>query len=177
MKKRVQRRCLVIDASVAQAAGTLGARNLRGVHCRDFLVTVRGVCHHMAWSEALRVEWEKHESPFAIQWRVTMTNLKKLRPVAGELSQELRREINGHSKDKNVVAIMVKDAHLVEAALATHKRVASLDDQVRAHFSRLAGSFHVLRAVVWINPSIEEEEAIEWLDEGAPDERFRRLGR
>jgi len=174
-KKKIRTCCLVIDASIAHAAGTLESRHPTGARCRDFLIRVRGVCHRMAWSEAISAEWNKHQSPFAAQWLVSMMNLQKLRPVKDELSEDLREAIAGHSEDQNVVAIMRKDAHLIEAALATDLRLAALDDTARGHFSRLAATFESIRGVIWVNPAIDEEQAIDWLEDGARAERSRRL--
>ena len=174
-KKRARTYCLVVDASVARAAGTLKSRHPTGVRCRDFLMAVRGVCHRVAWSEAIKAEWDEHQSLFAGQWRVSMVDLGKLRPVKDEPSEELREAIEDHSKDQNVVAILLKDAHLIEAALATDSRLASLDDTVRGHFGRLAAAFDALRRVLWLNPASEGEEAVEWLETGARAERSRLL--
>ncbi len=129
----------------------------------------------MAWSGAIKAEWDKHESLFAIQWRVAMTNLQKLRHVNEEAQEDLRLAIEGHSDDPNVVALMLKDAHLLEAALATDRRVGSLDDTVRGHFGRLAAKLELLRAIMWVNPAIEDEQAVQWLENGAKRMRSRQL--
>jgi len=129
----------------------------------------------MAWSEAIKAEWDKHQSRFAERWLGTMMKLKKLRPVKDERCDDLRRAMAEHSQDQHVVAIMAKDAHLVEAALSIDMRIASLDEAARGHFGRLAASFNPLRRVVWVNPSLENELATEWLQLGAPAERCRRL--
>jgi hypothetical protein len=174
-KKKIQSRCLVIDASIARAAGTLESKDLTGIRCRDFLIAVRSVCHRMAWSAAIKVEWDKHHSKYAALWLVTMMNLKKLRPVKDERQEELRQTIERHSLDANVGAIMLKDAHLVEAALATDSRIAALDETVRGHFRRLAATHEPLRRINWVNPAAEDEEVVAWLEEGARLERARRL--
>src|SRR5262249_51320366 len=127
-KKRTPTYCLVVDASIARAASSVQSADPIGTACRDFLIAVRGVCHRMAWSQAIKAEWDKHQSLFAEGWLASMMDLKKLRPVKDEPWAELREAIEGHSDDKNLVGIMLKDAHLVEAALATDLRVASLDD-------------------------------------------------
>ncbi len=129
----------------------------------------------MAWSEAIKVEWEKHESNFALQWRLTMMNLRKLVPVQAEGKEDFRTSIDDHSTDANVVAIMRKDAHLIEAALVTDSRVASCDDAVRGHFAKLATAFQMIRHLIWVNPAIAEEEVIDWLENGARAEQSRRL--
>ena len=177
-KKRVRTCCLVIDASIAKAAGPFESRDPVGMLCRDFLMAVRKVCHRMAWSEAIRVEWNRRQGRFATDWRVSMTKLiTKVRTIEGEALEALRTAIEEHSKDQNVVAKMLKDVHLIEAALATDSRIASLDESVREHFSRLAATFGPLRPILWVNPVTEGERAIEWLEAGAPARRSRRLKR
>ncbi len=176
-KKRSQTYCLAIDASIAQAAGSLESVDPIGICCRDSLVAVRSVCHRLAWSKAIQVEWVEHQSPFAAGWLTSMMDLKKLRPVQDEPSEELRKAIEGHSEDENVVAIMLKDAHLVEAALATDSRIVSLDETPCGHFSRLAARFAPLRTILWVNPVAEGKRAVEWLETGAKAERSRRLKR
>jgi hypothetical protein len=174
-KKRPKSWCLVVDASIARAAGPPESRHPTGAHCRDFLIALRGVGHRMAWSEAIKTEWDKHESSFARQWRVSMVSLGKLRPVTDEQDEELRVAIEDHSDDENVVALMLKDAHLIEAAFATDSRVASLDDTVRGHFRQLAVTLDSLRAILWVNPANEDEQTVSWLEKGAPAHPTRRF--
>jgi hypothetical protein len=176
-KKRAKTCCLVLDASIAQAAGSLESSNPMGIPCREFLITIRGVCHRMAWSETIKAEWDRHRSSFAAQWLVTMMNLKKLRRIKAEALDELRSAIQEHSEDQNVIRIMLKDAHLIEAALATDARIASLDDTARGHFRRLAASHEPVRRVIWVNPAVPAEQAIEWLEGGALAQPARRLKR
>jgi hypothetical protein len=92
----------------------------------------------LAWSEAIKAEWDRNQSTFTATWLGSMMRLGKLRPVEAEENAELREAINTHSNDSNVVAKMLKDAHLIEAALVTDYRIASRDDNARGHFSRLA---------------------------------------
>jgi hypothetical protein len=129
----------------------------------------------MAWNEAIKAEWDRRQSRLSARWLVSMENLRKLRITTEASSEALREAICGHSDDENVVAKMLEDAHLIEAAMETDWRVASLDDNARGHFARLAANFDSLRKIVWVNPAIEEEQAVEWLMEGAPNERSRRL--
>ena len=71
---------------------------------------------------------------------------------------------------------MYRDACLIEAALATDRTVASLDEQVRALFRQAADQVGELRAIVWVNPEREEDDPILWLERGAPVEPDRMLG-
>jgi hypothetical protein len=175
MSRRPRTCCLVVDASIAGAAGSLESKDLVAALCHQFLKAVRGIGYRMAWNEAIRGEWDRRKSQFAAAWLVTMVNLRKLRPVPDEPLEELREAIQEHSRDQGVTKKMIKDAHLIEAALAADSRVASSDENARGHFGRLAATHEPLRRIIWVNPAIEDEQAVEWLESGAPLDRTRRL--
>jgi hypothetical protein len=174
-KKRIPTFCLVIDCSIAHAAGSAKSKGATGIQCREFLMGVRGVCHRMAWNPAIKDEWDRHQSAFTMQWLASMTKLKKLRNIGPSESAELRGRIAEACADENVAAIILKDWHLVDAALATDMRVASLDDAVRGHLSNLASDVECLQTIIWVNPAIAGERAIEWLEQGAPMQKKRLL--
>jgi hypothetical protein len=72
---------------------------------------------------------------------------------------------------------MTKDILLLEAALATDRRIVSLDEKIaRRYFRMAAQEIEKLQELVWLNPSKPEEKAIEWLQDGAPADRWRMLG-
>ncbi len=71
---------------------------------------------------------------------------------------------------------LLDDLLLVEAALATDRTVASLDESVRALFRQATGQVGELRAIVWVNPELEEDESIPWLKRGAPADPEHMLG-
>ena len=64
---------------------------------------------------------------------------------------------------------------LIEAALATDKRVASLDDQVRQHLREHAIKLSEVLSICWVNPNMPAEASVAWLESGAPLERSRML--
>src|SRR5216684_8811535 len=102
-KKKIRTCCLVIDASIAEAAGTTGRPHPNAALCRDFLDAVRSICYRMAWSETITAEWDKHKRGFAARWLVSMERIGKLRRVQDESLAELREAIREHSKDRYVV--------------------------------------------------------------------------
>lgn len=75
-----------------------------------------------------------------------------------------------------ITAEMLKDFHLVEAALATDQTVTSLDDIVRNLFASTSRTAGELRSIVWVNPDKTQEQAIAWLENGAKPEKKRILG-
>jgi hypothetical protein len=66
--------------------------------------------------------------------------------------------------------------NLIEAALATDERVASLDDKVRRHLQDHCSKLPEVATICWVNPSNPDERVIAWLESGAPADRFRTLG-
>ncbi len=47
-KKKTQSWSLVVDASIARAAGPRTSQHPTSGHCREFLEALRSVCHRMA---------------------------------------------------------------------------------------------------------------------------------
>jgi len=70
---------------------------------------------------------------------------------------------------------MLKDIHLVEAALACDHVIVSLDEDARRRFARASGQVEELRRVAWVNPARDAADVLDWLRAGARAERSRRL--
>jgi hypothetical protein len=173
--KKITSVCFVIDASIARAAGPPESQHPTGALCREFLQTIRGVCHRIAWNASIKAEWDEHGSKFATAWLVSMVNLRKRRPVPDEVNEEFREIISRHSTDAGTVAVVLKDAHLIEAAWASDCRIAALDETVRAHFCRICAACSELQRIQWANPVAEGKACIEWVEAGALDEAARFL--
>ena len=71
----------------------------------------------------------------------------------------------------------MKDAHLVEVAWATDRRVASLDERVRGHLAALCPHLASLGELLWVNPATGAEQPCDWVRNGLPDDDTRSLGR
>jgi hypothetical protein len=167
MRAKVSRR-LVIDASVARAAGGKGATFPLSKHCRDVLQTTLDVCHRVVMTDAIREEWNKHQSAFARGWRTAMIARKKIifQDVPPHLA--LREEIEAAAASDRDRAALLKDIHLVEAANAADRSVMSLDDTVRALLATAAGRIRLLKTIAWVNPGPDGERTCAWLRDGAP---------
>ena len=167
---------LVIDASVAQAAGPQSAVHPTAKNCRDFLLAVLHVCHRATFSPEIAREWNDHQSGFALQWRSSMFARKKIDRIDSPKDKTLRIKITRAAVNQKQQEAMLKDVHLIEAALSKGMRVAALDETVRGCFRSLSGPVSSLRSICWINPDSPEEEPLEWLQSGAPHEAIRTLG-
>src|SRR5207248_3536986 len=113
---RARSQRLVIDASVARAAGPQDAVHPTAKLCRDFLLGVLDVCHHAVFSSSITDEWRVHQSGFARQWRVAMFARKKIEQLDDPVNRELRRQIEKTTSDDKHQDAMLKDVHLIEAA-------------------------------------------------------------
>jgi hypothetical protein len=172
---KVRSRVLVIDASIARAAGDV-SMNPPSRNCREFLQSVLELCHRMAMTDPIQEEWKKHQSRFARRWQVSMMARRKVVfvEIASHLSLENR--ISRVESNEVIAAVMEKDRRLVEAALVTEERVISLDDRMRQHLQDHVARLSEVRSICWVNPCTPEEKAIAWLEAGAPAERSRMLG-
>lgn len=169
-------RHIVLDASVMRAAGIRGASDPRSSGCREFLMAIRRIGHRVVLGPEIRVEWDKHQSRFAMDWRVSMAKIPKIDLAEIGAVEELRDRVRESAPSAAVARILLKDLRLIEAALASDRIIASLDDAARGHFARCCPKVPELTSIVWVNPGTADEGLVEWLEGGARDEPRRRLG-
>jgi hypothetical protein len=75
---KIRSRLLVVDASIARAAGDVSTHPTSR-RCCDFLLAVREICHQIVMIAPIQHEWDKHQSRFARTWRLSMLAKKKLK--------------------------------------------------------------------------------------------------
>ena len=171
MAKRPRR--LVIDADVARSAGE--SEHPTSSACRKFLEAVLNVGHRVVMTDAIREEWRRHMSKYSRKWQTRMWGRRRVVSIEGERDEQLRQRIDGVvTRDQK--AIVTKDIHLIEAAVATDRLIASRDEGARRAFGHAAVAVRELRRVVWVNPTCDGEKPIDWLQNGAQAEARRRLG-
>lgn len=171
MAKRPRR--LVIDADVVRSAGE--SEKPTSSACRKFLATVLNVGHHVVMTQAIREEWHRHMSKYSRKWQTRMWGRRRVVSIEGERDEQLHARIDRVVK-RDQKAVVAKDIHLIEAAIATDQLVTSRDKRARRAFGDAADVVRELRQVVWVNPTKNKEKPIDWLQNGAPDEAWRRLG-
>jgi hypothetical protein len=155
-------RRLVIDASVGAAAGRTDFPTSR--RSRAFLAEVLKISHQVVMTRELAREWDDHETRFSARWRVDMRSRRKVIDLENVENEEVRRQVRSSPA-------VLKDLHLVEAALATDHIVVSLDE--RAHRDL---AVEATKDVVWVNAAQKGGHAIYWLRNGAPDKEEWKLG-
>lgn len=174
---------LVIDANIAQAAGTIPKNevennpNKRGSSaCREVLDEIFEVGHSILLSPALNTEWDDHKSGYTARWLVAMTKRGRVQRRDVPENQQLREQITQHAETPEINAIMQKDVHLIETAQAADKIVLSMDDKVRRHFKIVSVKIQQLKEISWANPHPDRQEAvISWLQNGCEIEINRLL--
>src|SRR4051794_12743935 len=122
MAAKTSRR-LVIDASVARSSGGEDATFPTSKHCRDFLKAVLSICHRIVLTPEIQAEWHKHQSNFARRWLVSMFARKKVEQAGSITKQDPRDNIHAATENEKARAAMLKDIHLLEAAIATDETV------------------------------------------------------
>src|SRR6266508_1134324 len=140
---KIRPRSLVIDASIAHAAGDRTAEQSQ--LCTSALNAVAEAQHRIVMSATLLEEWKRHQTGFARGWLRSMHAQRLVEALDVAEDEALRARIERAAPDTSVAAIMRKDRHLIEAARAADERILSLDDRARHHFRRTAGVVRELR--------------------------------
>jgi len=159
---------LVIDADVARASGGSNATHPNAITTRNFLDAVLTICHKVVMTPEMQAEWNAHQSGYARTWRRSMVNKRKLVVLNAVKRHDIRSQIESLSVSANNKKAMLKDFHLIEAALASDCRVVSLDDTVKNLFSATTNSIPELRNILWVNPVSDDVKVIDWLKDDAP---------
>ena len=131
-------------------------------------------------------EWDDHASRFSRRWQRDMIAKKQFSYKALSADNSLRKIIEysvltfytdlADEAIFNIKNKIFKDCCLIEAALASDKTVLSLDDKTaRKYFSQAVKQVNEIKGIVWVNPDKPEENAINWLSDGASAESWRFL--
>ena len=169
-------RDLVVDTSVARSAGGEGATFPTSKNCRDCLKSITLTPHCVVMSQPIMEEWNKHKSVFSSQWLVAMFARKRVTRIKVDYNDAMRRKLQEIASNQKDADAMLKDCHLIEAALATDGIIIARDEEVRALFSASCQLVGQMKNIMWVNPDELEEEVVSWLEAGARPDAHRMLG-
>lgn len=167
------KRRIVIDASVARAAGDVSSHPL-STACRETLIAAEGLS--TVFCPRMSIEWAKHESSFSRTWRVKMIQQGKVNFL--KTDQEIEAflaYIASTMAEEGAKSAMNKDAHLVSASIMNDKIVLALDEKVRTLFSKFCSDYKPAAKVLWANPGKPADGTIGWLRGGAKRVEARSL--
>jgi hypothetical protein len=177
---------LVIDTSIAVNAGSSATpRTEDSRSCRSFLSFVEEQGHHVAFTAETMGEWRKHgnQAGFARGWLQRMYGGKRVHMLKVDektgIRQTIRRRIEAIAATKNEQERdeIVKDIHLLEAAVATDNIVISSERRARAFYATASVVVNELCIIVWVRVGKPEsagkqtawmmngDELINWLDD------------
>ena len=146
---------IVIDASIACSASTRD--NPESSCCRKFLDSVRSVCHKIVMTRDILDEWKEKRSNYSHTWLASMCARRKVCRLGKVEDDNLRVLVDKCSLTEKERKAIEDDIHLLEAALATDLLIASKDEEMRKALDKLALNIRELRAIVWINPVVDEQ--------------------
>lgn len=160
-------RRLVVDASIARAAGQPASRDPTASICRKLLLVLLEVCHRVVMTSDLKAEWQRNASRFALTWRRQMCSRKKLVSLGEQRDSAFRIALQEAAAGEFNWAAMLRDAHLIEAARAADRTVISLDEAARRLFLQASSGVAELGTVCWVNPAGADVDVLVWLEGGA----------
>jgi hypothetical protein len=112
-------------------------------------------------------EWKKHQSRFASSWLVAMQSKGKIVRIEIPEDSTLPEKLEQLEVGEKGIKAMLKDVHLVEAARQTDLRIVSSDEAARKLFRAASEHIDELKPIHWVNPTIQEDNCIVWLQAGA----------
>lgn len=144
-----QSRLLVVDASVAHAAGESDHPTSKS--CRETLLDIKTVCHHIVMTPAIRAEWKKHANKFSWKWWRSMVARRKVNNIQDTHFKLPPTNITCLNSREN--ASLQKDAHLLEGALEGDGVIVSLDYEAARIWNKCYKHIRVPKSIKWISPS------------------------
>lgn len=156
MKKK---KLLVVDASVARAAGN--SEHPVSSACRQILTDILEICHSVALNPELRQEWNHHQSRFTRKWRVSMAARRK--PLHDISTAPCVLDLNRF--DEKSRAAIEKDRHLLDLALATDREIITLDTALSVALRSQSVGKQLHNQINWINPVTERAVFLQYTPE------------
>ncbi|MEA1229340.1 hypothetical protein ODQ17_08195 [Acinetobacter sp. IRS14] len=139
----------IIDADIMRSAGT--SEHPVSSTSRHLLNEIKDGKGVAVYCPTLMQEWKKHRSSYAKQWTVAMISRKKLIAVSVNTEAKLFLETLEDSKNKSIT---LKDAHLIDLAIATDKIIFSNDLNAKNAFSTLLDNRDNFNNIYWLSPKI-----------------------
>jgi hypothetical protein len=164
---------LVIDANIAQSAGTSDVPV--SLYSRECLNAIRDSDHVAVFCEKLLMEWSEHASLVSRRWWKSMTARRRIERREGiEFAHLLDRSCAGLERESWKNALR-KDFHLVQSALASDQTILSNERGFPTLVAIACARVRELTALYFANPALEQEVCIHWIKAGAEKDAERRI--
>jgi hypothetical protein len=124
-------------------------------------------------SPEIREEWIKHSSFFAVTWLTAMQASGRVDDVSPPAFDDLKQGIEQCAAGPAQCAAMLKDLHLIKAALITDRTIISGDRELKTLLAGACVHIRELRSITWIDAN--ELDLVAWAQGGAMRSKDRRL--
>ncbi|MBL7492827.1 hypothetical protein I6A60_14105 [Frankia sp. AgB1.9] len=165
---------LVVDASVGSSAGH--KEHPQSSRSRHALMTIQASTCLVGLSRSLLAEWKDHESAYGVRWRAAMVAARRLRVHDVPENPRLRARLADALPKESERKALLKDTHLIEAALSLDRRLVSSDHISRRLAENAAATISEVSAVQWADAVESPDETCGWIAAGARDPYAFRLG-
>lgn len=151
---------IVIDADIARSSGLSEHPISSG--SRKLLESVTQNGHSASMCPVLLDEWKKHRSLFARKWLTSMIAKRRINFLK-DIQTEARDFLENRIEDSALKEVALKDVHLVDAALCTHKLIASNDDRARNAFCTYSKHTGLWNEIAWVNAISNSDFLLDYL--------------
>jgi hypothetical protein len=144
----------VVDASIARACSENTAIYPIATQCRELLLKLQESSYGVVMTKDIQAQWQEYSSDFTEKWLREMTGKRRLKVISSpETDLEIRSLIEPMAKTDQERSAMNKDILLLEAALATDRRIVSLDENATyKYYIANKGKVVKFQQLIWVNP-------------------------
>lgn len=181
---------LVIDTCVCRSAGGKSSKDMLSKKCFEILDCVYEMDYYFVCTPEIKKEINKdvlNEEPdkkgrkpisyTATMWFSRMVSSRRIyTPEESKLDKSMRREIEKIDIKKSTKKDILKDMHLVEAAIAADYRIISKDTNAYSNLRIVVNKFDKMKVVIWMDVNDPENDTVVWLRTHAKDLKKNRLG-
>ena len=122
----------------------------------------------------IKSQWDMVNSMIANQFISIMAS-RQLIAILNSIKNNIRVKFQNLNYPQNIKVPSERDIHLVEAALDVDKIVISKDKKARLNFCIISDDLEDIRSIMWADPTMTEENAIIWLENGMPKDKNKNL--
>jgi len=138
---------IVVDADIARSSGN--TEHPISIHARKVLEEIKSNGHVCVMCPTLQAEWNKHKSNYATRWYTSMVARRKIK--RGNYISDVKNHIELNVTESKIKNIAIKDAHLIDIALAESGIIISNDNNARVAFCEIGNGYKKIQTIIWLH--------------------------
>ena len=160
---------LIIDSCIFGMVGDKNKADYKNRACRMFLEKLHNIIEntkhiYIVVNNAIKSDRNRHVTRYSSRWLKKIAGRRKLKVVEETNKKQINDVIAGLQLREKCIDAMRKDAFLICTALACDGSIISSDDTARNLFSCIISEMKTIGELCWINPLIEEESPLMWIE-------------